>query len=460
MLRYAAGPLAIAMIFALGLALVGLGVDIRLVDQEAPAQALRLEGPERLEATAGGAAAEGRLRLVAGSAAPLPDLRLQTPPGVSAEADASACPPSLPRGGACEIGIRIRAEREGTFLVRATAGPARHEIAIAVEAPGGLVLEAEDLGALDLRRGIRPSPWIPARLRNGGAAPVETEGRLILSGPGAEAFQIATDDGAPPCPGTLAPGAACAFRIRSVFQGPGIAEAALLVEAANRPVLPLRSDSPEAPAMLEIADPRARPGQADLEEALSPWSARSGARRVFEVRNLGRAPSADLRGRILLRGDAPLALVENACLGPLPPGGACRIAAEARPVSPGPFAGEIVVLPANPDAPFGDLRTEGAARAVRGVAEGLPVALTAADGSPAARIAVAGRESVFRLENRGRAGVGPVRPEGEGLAVSHDCPQALAPGQSCRIAATPARPGAYRLRLGPGLPAWDLRAPL
>jgi hypothetical protein len=311
-----------------------------------------------------------------------------------------------------------------------------------------------------LRRGIRPSPWIQARLRNGGTAPVETEGRLVLSGPGADAFQIATDDGTPPCAGTLAPGASCAFRLRSVFQGPGIAEAALLVEAANRPVLALRSHSPEAPAMLEIADPRARPGQVDLEEVLPPWSARSGARRVFEVRNLGGTASADLRGRVLLRGDTPLSLVENACLGPLPPGGTCRIVVEMRPVSPGPFAGEIVVLPANPDAPFGDLRTEGAVRTVRGDALGLPIALLGADGSPAARIGIVGRASAFRLENRGQAGIGPVRPEGDGLRVQHDCPPALAPGQACRIEATPERTGAHRLRLGPGLPAWDLRAPL
>jgi len=118
------------------------------------------------------------------------------------------------------------------------------------------------------------------------------------------------------------------------------------------------------------------------------------------------------------------------------------------------------VLPANPDAPFGDLRTEGAARTVRGTAEGLPVALLSPDGSPAARIGVVGRPSTFRLENRGRAGVGPIRPDGEGFAVVHDCPTALAPGQACRIEATPERTGAHRLRLGPGLPAWDLLAPL
>jgi len=223
--------------------------------------------------------------------------------------------------------------------VRASAGPARHEIALVAEPPGGLVLEIADLEALGLRRGIRPSPWLQGRLRNRGEAAVETEGRLILAGPGAEAFQIATDDGAPPCAGTLAPGASCAFRLRSVFQGPGIAEAALLVEAANRPVLPLRSDSPEAPAMIEVSDPRARPGQVDLEETLTPWTARSGARRTFEVRNLGGTASADLRGRILLRGDAPLVLVENACLGPLAPGASCCLVVETRPVSPGPFAG-------------------------------------------------------------------------------------------------------------------------
>ena len=143
-----------------------------------------------------------------------------------------------------------------------------------------------------------------------------------------EAFQIATDDGAPPCAGTLVPGASCVFHLRSVFRGPGIAEAALLVEAANRSILPLRSDSPEAPAMLGISDPRVWPGQVDLEEALPLRTARSGARRTFEARNLGAAVSADLRGRILPRGDAPLVLVENACLGPPASGTSCRLAVE------------------------------------------------------------------------------------------------------------------------------------
>jgi len=118
------------------------------------------------------------------------------------------------------------------------------------------------------------------------------------------------------------------------------------------------------------------------------------------------------------------------------------------------------VLPANPDAPFGDLRTEGAMRMVRGTAERLPVALLAPDGSPAVRIGVVGRPSIFRLENRGRAGVRLIHPDGDGLAVVHDCSTALAPGQACHIEATSERTGAHRLRLSPELPAWDLRAPL
>lgn len=85
MLKYDAGPIAIVMIFALGLALVGLGVDMCLVDRETPARTLRLDGPERAAATAGAA------------------------PGT-------------------------------------------------VEPPGGLVLDAEEIAAIDLRRGIRPSP--------------------------------------------------------------------------------------------------------------------------------------------------------------------------------------------------------------------------------------------------------------------------------------------------------------
>lgn len=216
--------------------------------------------------------------------------------------------------------------------------------------------------------------------------------------------------------GVLAPGESCAFRLRSVFQGTGIDEAALLVEAANRPVLPLRSDIPEAPAMLEISDPRTRSGEADLEEIIPAWTARSGARRIFEVRNLGGAASVVLRGRFLLHGNAPLVLVENSCLGPLVTDASCRLVVETRPLSPGPFAGEIVVLPANPNAPFDDLRTEGAARTVRGTAEGLPVALLS-------------------------------------LAVVHDFPIALVLGQACRFEATPERIGPHRLRLGPGLSA-------
>jgi len=106
-LRYTTGSIAIVILFYLGLALVGLGDDICLGDSEAPARALRLDGPERAEIPAG--------------------------------------------------------------------------------APGG--------------------------------AAVETEERLILSRPGVEAFQIATDDGALPCAGSLVPGASCVFRLRSVFRG-------------------------------------------------------------------------------------------------------------------------------------------------------------------------------------------------------------------------------------------------
>jgi len=173
MLRHAAGPIAIVMLFSLGLALVGLGVDIRLVDREAPARALRLDGPERAEIAAGETKTT-RLRLSAETAGPTPPIAMQTPPGISAEADAGACPPALARGRSCEIELALRAGREGTFLVRVLVGPARHEIAVVAEPPGGLVLEVADLGALDLRRGIRPSPWLQGRLRNDGEAAVET----------------------------------------------------------------------------------------------------------------------------------------------------------------------------------------------------------------------------------------------------------------------------------------------
>ena len=69
----------------------------------------------------------------------------------------------------------------------------------------------------------------------------------------------------------------------------------------------------------------------------------------------------------------------------------------------------------------------------------------------------AGPIAIVMLFALGLALVGLARV---GLAVVYDFPTALAPGQACRVKATPERTGAHCLRLDPGLPAWDLRASL
>lgn len=76
-----------------------------------------------------------RLRLSTTASLPRPTGAVETPSGLRADADASACLQALARSASCEVTVRLSAAGEGAFLVHVAIGSARHEIALAAAAP-------------------------------------------------------------------------------------------------------------------------------------------------------------------------------------------------------------------------------------------------------------------------------------------------------------------------------------
>lgn len=395
------------------------------------------------------------------------------------------CGPALEPGSSCQVSLWALGGREGALEAQLAIGPTRTPVLAVVRPPDVLRIESNDLSNLDIVRGKTPSNWVDVVIINRSKTPSEDlSGQIHLGGTNPEQFEL-RPSAQSPCRGKLAGGQSCTMQVRSIFKGPGTAQAVLSVFVQNRPILPLRSDAPETAASLEIT-PRA--GERVDPRNPNRIIKRNEAIRLV-VRNRGGITSQDLTNRVNISSiDKQGVDLTTTCRAPLAPDETCEIRILLNPLKPGPFSQTVNITSANLDGPFGDRRTHGASFVIAGMSEDLGIAIDNGSDNIPQKIMSSGQTYIFRVTGTDQASLNNVidpkiqnqvgaptrlapgsRPDPRAMMelqmkqpfeITHNCPRSLKAGESCAVEVKVNRAGKAELLISSNIPVLPIEAPL